>query len=319
MAVWRRRVPGILLLAFGLALGPLSLPTSAQVVPAAQAPTIKPEPSSDAPGQPPVQPAPQPQSPSVPTPQAQPPAAPSANPPATKSGFPALTGRVVDSAGMLDAATVSRLTADLAAHEAATSEQIVVVTVPSLNGMPIEDYGNQLGRQWGIGQKGKDNGALLIIARDDRKLRIEVGYGLEGKLTDAQSSVIINQIITPAFRQNDYAGGVSRGVAAMLDAVSDKHGEPPKIAPADVAPADTGSNPIELFIGFMVLLFIVFVRFNPFRRKRTFGERVLGAVTGGLIGGSSRGGFGGFGGGGGGGGFRGGGGGFGGGGASGGW
>ena len=312
MAAWRRRLPGILLLALSLGLTPLVGPVSAQVVPANQAPTLRPEPSPDAPAQPapPSTPQPTPQ----PTPQAQPPAAPGADAPATKSGFPALTGRVVDSAGMLDAATVSRLTTDLAAHEAATSEQIVVVTVPSLNGMPIEDYGYQLGRQWGIGQKGKDNGALLIVARDDRKLRIEVGYGLEGKLTDAQSSVIINQFITPAFRQNDYAGGVSRGVAAMLDALRAEPGEAPK-----VAPVDTGSNPVELFIGFMVLLFIVFVRFNPFRRKRTFGERVLGAVTGGLLaGGGRRGGFGGFGGGGGGG-FRGGGGGFGGGGASGGW
>lgn len=84
---------------------------------------------------------------------------------------------------MLDPATRQQLTQTLEAHEKATGEQVVVVTVPGLQGTAIEDYGYQLGRAWGIGQKDKNNGALLIVARDDRKLRIEVGYGLEDRLT----------------------------------------------------------------------------------------------------------------------------------------
>jgi uncharacterized protein len=325
-----RRRPSLWLVSLSLALGATSGQAWAQVVPANEAPAIieappartpVPAPQRQTPAAPPAAPAnPAPAPAPTPTPTPTPTPAPSSTPapapstpssaPATKPGFPALTGRVVDGAGLLNAATIAQITRDLAAHEAATSEQVVVVTVRSLNGMPIEDFGYQLGRQWGIGQKGKDNGALLIVSRDDRKLRIEVGYGLEGKLTDAQSAVIINQVITPAFRQNDYAGGISRGVAAIIEVLNTDPGE----APAR-APVETGSNALEMFIGFMVLLFIVFVRFNPFRRKRTVGGMILGAVTGGLLGGGRRGG--GFGGGGGG--FGGGGGGFGGGGASGGW
>ena len=99
--------------------------------------------------------------------------------------FPTLTGRVVDDAGVLDASTQSQLTDMLAAHERATGEQVVVVTLDSLQGFSIEDYGYQLGRYWGIGQKGKNTGAILIVAPKEHKVRIEVGYGLEGTLTDA--------------------------------------------------------------------------------------------------------------------------------------
>src|ERR1700719_4745851 len=100
---------------------------------------------------------------------------------ATEPKFPALTGRVVDDAGILDASTQSQLTEMLAAHERATGEQVVVVTLASLQGFSIEDFGYQLGRYWGIGQKGANNGVLLIVAPNERKVRIEVGYGLEGK------------------------------------------------------------------------------------------------------------------------------------------
>ncbi|MBT2340339.1 MULTISPECIES: TPM domain-containing protein [Pseudomonas] len=130
--------------------------------------------------------------------------------------FPALTGRVVDAAQLLEPAVRTQLEAQLTAHEQATGEQVVVVTVPDLQGARIEDFGYLLGRHWGIGQKDKNNGALLIVARDDRKLRIEVGYGLEDRLTDAQSSVIINQVITPAFKIGNFSKGISDGVAAML-------------------------------------------------------------------------------------------------------
>src|SRR5471030_2617400 len=116
--------------------------------------------------------------------------------------FPPLTGRVVDDAQLIEPAVREQLTQQLQAHEAATGEQLVVVTLPDLQGTDIADFGYQLGRAWGIGQKDKNNGALLIVARDERKLRIEVGYGLEDRLTDAQSSVIINQLILPQFKHD---------------------------------------------------------------------------------------------------------------------
>lgn len=137
--------------------------------------------------------------------------------------FPELTGRVVDRAEMLSPEVEARLSQMLQAHEQASTEQVVVATVPNLQGYPIEDYGYQLGRHWGIGQEGEDNGALLIVAEEERKIRIEVGYGLEGRLTDADSSVIINRIITPAFRQGDFQSGIVNGAAAMIQVLG---GEP---------------------------------------------------------------------------------------------
>ncbi|WP_260963188.1 TPM domain-containing protein [Pseudomonas citri] len=226
--------------------------------------------------------------------------------------FPVLTGRVVDDAQMLQPSAAAQLEAQLKAHEQATGEQVVVVTLPNLQGTSIEDFGYQLGRHWGIGQKDKNNGALLIVARDDRKLRIEVGYGLEDRLTDAQSSVIINQVITPAFKNGNFTKGISDGVAAMLVVL----GGSPLDEPTSVYSEGGQEQPdfVErhpgLFI-FLVLLFIVTI----------FVCQMLGILpAGGGSGGSSGGGPGGGGGfGGGGGGFGGGGGSFGGGGSSGGW
>jgi uncharacterized protein len=130
--------------------------------------------------------------------------------------FPALTGRVVDEAGILSPATRGRLDQELARHEQGTGEQVVVVTLASLQGYTIEDFGYQLGRHWGIGQSGRDNGALLIVAPKEHKTRIEVGYGLEDRLTDAQSRIIIEQVMLPAFRRGDYDTGVLDGTAAVL-------------------------------------------------------------------------------------------------------
>ena len=137
--------------------------------------------------------------------------------------FPRLSGRVVDAAGMLSRQTVSQVSASLEAHEQATTNQVVVVTVPDLGGYAIEEYGYQLGRHWGIGQKGKDNGAMLIVAKDEREVRIEVGYGLEGQLTDAIASNIINQVITPRFKRADFDGGVTTGVQAMVRAIGGEY------------------------------------------------------------------------------------------------
>mgnify|MGYP000051766854 CR=1 FL=1 len=164
--------------------------------------------------------------------------------------FPALTGRVVDSAQMIDPAVREQLTQQLQALEQTSGDQLVVVTVPDLQGVPIEDYGYQLGRQWGIGQKGKDNGALLIVSRDDRQLRIEVGYGLEGVLTDAQSWVIINQVILPKFKAGNFSQGISDGVAAMIQVV----GGEPLAVPAHVADANFAMDNPGFSIGLFILL-----------------------------------------------------------------
>lgn len=224
--------------------------------------------------------------------------------------FPALTGRVVDGAEMLSPAAETRLSQMLQAHEQASTEQLVVVTLPDLQGFPIEDFGYQLGRRWGIGQEGEDNGALLIVARDERKVRIEAGYGLEGRLTDAESSFIINRIITPAFRQGDFQAGIVNGAAAMIQVLG---GEPMAVARGQQHTVQ--EKPAPGLVGLLFLLMWVVVFFIGSRGGRggRGGAALVGAaLLGAAMGGRGGGGFGG-------GGFGGGGGGFGGGGASGGW
>ena len=216
--------------------------------------------------------------------------------------FPPLSGRVVDQAGLLDAATEARLSQLLAAHEQASSDQLVVVTLSDLQGLPIEDFGYQLGRHWGIGQQGKDNGVLLLVARDERKVRIEVGYGLEGTLTDAQTTLIIQQKLLPAFKRGAYAEGISAGVDAILQVL----GGQPLAQPAPTA----ASNGLGTALFMLMLIIVVVVILGRL-------DLVIPFLL--ASGSSRRGGFGGGGFGGGGGGFGGGGGGFGGGGASGGW
>lgn len=134
--------------------------------------------------------------------------------------FPPLTGRVVDDAGIISDATQRQLDSMLAAHERATGEQLVVVTLKSLQGYSIEDFGYRLGRHWGIGQEGKNNGVLLIVAPHEHKVRIEIGYGLEGKLTDAASSVIIDRDLLPGFRRGDFNAGVLAGAGSILRVLS---------------------------------------------------------------------------------------------------
>lgn len=130
--------------------------------------------------------------------------------------FPPLSGRVVDEAGILSADTQQKLTQMLAQQEQQTSNQVVVATIKSLQGFSIDDYGYQLGRAWRIGQKGSNTGALLVVAPNERDVRIEVGYGLEGKLTDAQSKLIIENLILPEFRKGDFNAGVLVGTTTLL-------------------------------------------------------------------------------------------------------
>ena len=223
--------------------------------------------------------------------------------------FPALTGRVVDQANILPADMEVRLTDKLAALETSTGRQLVVATVPSLQGYEIEDYGYQLGRAWGIGQAKENNGALLLVAPNERRVRIEVGYGLEGVLTDALSNVILQERVLPKFRTGDMAGGVEGGADALIDQLK----LPPDQARAQVAAAEAPANRMDpqtiLFLAVFALWFVFVIT-----RSRRFGRRVGGLIPPVIVwGGGDRWG------GGGGGGWSGGGGSFGGGGSSGSW
>jgi uncharacterized protein len=136
------------------------------------------------------------------------------------SNFPALTGRVVDEAAILSAEMEGWASAELARLERRTSDQIVLVTLPNLGGRSIEEVGLALGNSWGIGKRELDNGVLLIIAPNDRKVRIAVGYGLEGLLTDEKAAAIIDKQLLPQLREGNYDKAVKAGVmriAATLE------------------------------------------------------------------------------------------------------
>jgi uncharacterized protein len=224
--------------------------------------------------------------------------------------FPALTGRVVDGAQILSPATEQRLTAELQQLETTTGRQLVVATVPNLQGYEIEEYGYQLGRTWGIGRKDEDDGAIFLVAPNERRVRIEVGYGLEGVLTDALSSVILQTRVLPQFREGRMEQGVVDGVEAVIQQLA----LPDEEARAQVAKAAERQAAPGVGISFHTILVILVVfwvlsRFLGGRRRR--GLWWLAPV---IFSGGGRGG-GGFGGGG----FGGGGGSFGGGGSSGSW
>src|SRR5271166_795486 len=230
------------------------------------------------------------------------------------TSFPPLTGRVVDSAHILSPVTVADLERKLADLEQKSGIQLVVATVPSLGGEEIEPYANALFRAWKLGEAKENNGALLLIAPKERRVRIEVGYGLEGTLTDAVSSIIISNAIAPRFKAGDFNGGVTRGVDDIITALTTDSAEwKPK--PADTR-AEHEATLLDALAPFLIILFIVFVVTRIGRRGG--GNTVF--IPMGMGGGFGRGGFGGGGGfSSGGGGFSGGGGSTGGGGASGGW
>jgi uncharacterized protein len=226
------------------------------------------------------------------------------------TNFPELTGRVVDQAHILSPVTTADLERKLADLEQKSRIQLVVATVSSLQGEEIEPYANELFRAWKLGEAKQNNGVLLLIAPKERKVRIEVGYGLEGTLTDAVSSVIISNAITPRFKAGDFNGGVTRGVDDIITALTTDSAEwKPK--PTDTR-AEHDATLLDTLAPFLIFLFIMFVISRISRRR---GGNVVFIPMG--MGGG--GGFGGGGFGGGGGGFSGGGGSSGGGGASGGW
>jgi uncharacterized protein len=144
--------------------------------------------------------------------------------------FPPLSGRVVDQVGLLSPATQAQLTQQLAAFESNTGNQVVVAIIEDLQDLPIEDYGYQLGRTWGIGQKDQDNGAILLVAPKARQVRIEVGYGLEGTLTDALAHDIIQRRILPYFKLQQMEQGVIAGTQSILQVLGGGENLPPPAA-----------------------------------------------------------------------------------------
>lgn len=141
----------------------------------------------------------------------------------SEPSFPILSGQVIDQAGLLDTATQSELTKQLLAHEEQTTNQIVVVTLRSLQGFDEADYALRLGRKWGLGTEENNNGVILLVAPNERKVRIEVGYGLEGAIPDALAGQIIGRNILPAFKKNDYPAGITSGVNAILQAAAGEY------------------------------------------------------------------------------------------------
>jgi uncharacterized protein len=234
--------------------------------------------------------------------------------------FPALTGRVVDDANLLSQADREQLDADLKALEDKSSDQLVVVTLPSLQNFSIEDFGYQLGRHWGIGTKQLNNGVLLIVAPNERKVRIEVGRGLEPILTDALSKVIIETSILPRFRAGDFAGGIKYGVRDLRLALTGDTAELEQRAKARHDADNPATDWLVVAFWVLIILWFVWVMWRSTQQQQGARGGRSGPIF--LPGPGWGGGSGGGdwdGGGSGGGGFSGGGGSFGGGGASGGW
>jgi uncharacterized protein len=232
---------------------------------------------------------------------------------ARAAGLPALTGRVVDDAHVLSAVTRADLEGKLAALETKSGIQLVVATVPSLGGQEIEPYANTLFRAWKLGEAKKNNGVLLLVAPKEHRVRIEVGYGLEGTLTDATSSIIIANAATPRFKAGDFDGGVTRAVDDIITVLTTDSAEWQK---KPELRAENSAGPLDAILPFLVILFIVFVLYRTRGRASGFwGNMAIIAANstrgGGSFGGGSSSGDGG--------GFSGGGGSSGGGGASGSW
>jgi len=187
-------------------------------------------------------------------------------------GAPALKARVNDTAGILSTGTRQQLESMLAELERSDSTQIAVLTIPSLEGEVLEEFSLKVAEAWKIGQKGKDNGALLLIAKNDRKLRIETGYSLEGRLTDLQAGRIIRDVIRPKFHDGDFDGGTLAGVTAMIAAVRGEY-------QAESQAVRPHATPLKDYFVLGIFLF-----FNFFGLARVAGQHPkLSALLGGII------------------------------------
>ncbi len=156
---------------------------------------------------------------------------------------PFLAGRVNDQANLMSADVKQRTEQKLAAFEQKTGAQVVVLTLPGLEGEAVEDYTQRVAQAWKLGQKGKNNGVLFLVARDDRKMRIEVGYGLEPELTDLESGRILSDVVAPYFRNGDFGGGIEHGVDSILGSLEGQ----------EVAPAPLAGGQTEMPVGSRVL------------------------------------------------------------------
>ena len=161
--------------------------------------------------------------------------------PSRAQDIPFLTGRVVDDANIIDAAARDRLSAMLKAHEATTTNQIVVLTVPTIGSTSIEEYAVKVFESWKLGQKDKDNGVLVVVVPNDRKMRIEVGYGLEGTIPDGAAGEIIRTWMTPAFKAGNYTKGIEDGVAAVVSRLEGR-GDPTDRTPAAASSSSDGNG-----------------------------------------------------------------------------
>jgi uncharacterized protein len=193
--------------------------------------------------------------------------------------FPKLTGRVVDNAGILTSNQKKTLTNILNAQEKETSNQIVILTLKSLDGNEIEDYGYQIGRYWKIGQKDKDNGVLLIVSMKEKKIRIEVGYGLEGSLTDARSHEIIEYKIKPYFKKGDYYKGILEGTNAIISSIKGEYKQ-------EEHTSTSSGNVFPLFILYFMIIFIApfiasfFGKMKLKKTSRVFQSMIFGGFAG---------------------------------------
>jgi uncharacterized protein len=166
---------------------------------------------------------------------------------------PFLSGRVNDTANLISSALRAKIESKLEGFEKATGAQIVVLTIPSLEGEVLEEYSLKVAQTWKLGRKGQDDGALLLIAREDRKMRIEVGYGLEARLTDASSRRILDDVLRPRFRDGDFAGGIDAGIDAMIGVIQGQ--EPAAFA---VAAEKKLSPPLGFYIfGIFILVLLL--------------------------------------------------------------
>jgi uncharacterized protein len=197
--------------------------------------------------------------------------------------YPALTGRVVDQAGIIPETTRADLARKLKELEDKSSIQLAVATVPSLDGTDVETYANGLFRFWKLGEAKKNNGVLFLVAPNERKTRIEVGYGLEGTLTDALSKVILATAVTPKFKAGDYGAGIERGVDGIIGVLNGDTSEWVKKAPPQPTFEDE-VIPLLIFALF-VFIFIMMARSagrpGRYRRYRGDGSPIIFLPPGG--------------------------------------
>jgi len=182
---------------------------------------------------------------------------------------PQLQGYVNDYAGMISPSARTQLSSELRAFEQTDSTQIVILTLPSLEGEPIEDFGIQVADAWKIGQKNKDNGVIFLVAKQDRKMRIEVGRGLEGRLTDLLSGRIIDLVVKPRFKRGDFDGGFIAGVQALVDATRGEF----KADDTRRRQTRNGSFPILSVLLFSGIIMLIFGSIS----------RTLGGIAGAVI------------------------------------